>query len=147
MYEMLDSTAPLLPTEKPRYLMGVGTPDCLVEGIARGIDMFDCVYPTRVARNGTALTAKGRVVIRNAQYARDFEPIEEGCTCYACQNFSKAYIRHLFKAEEVLGLELLSIHNIHFLLRLVERAREAILEDRYPEFLKEFWTIYQDGKG
>ena len=147
MYEMLDHTAPLLPEDKPRYLMGVGTPDCLVEGVARGIDMFDCVYPTRVARNGTVLTRKGRLVIRNAAYARDFSPIEEGCTCYTCQNFSRAYVRHLFKAEEILGLELATIHNIHFLLRLMEGAREAILEDRFPEFQKEFWSFYEEGRG
>ncbi len=142
MYEVLEATTPLLPKHKPRYLMGVGTPDCLVEGVARGVDMFDCVYPTRVARNGTVLTHKGRLVVRNAEYARDFAPLEEGCTCYTCQNFSRAYLRHLFKAEEILGLELASIHNIHFLLRLMEEAREAIMEDRFPEFKKSFWEIY-----
>ena len=142
MYEVLEATTPLLPKHKPRYLMGVGTPDCLVEGVARGVDMFDCVYPTRVARNGTVLTHKGRLVVRNAEYARDFSPLEEGCTCYTCQNFSRAYLRHLFKAEEILGLELASIHNIHFLLRLMEEAREAIMEDRFPEFKKSFWELY-----
>lgn len=142
MYEVLEATTPLLPKHKPRYLMGVGTPDCLVEGVARGVDMFDCVYPTRVARNGTVLTHKGRLVVRNAEYARDFRPLEEGCTCYTCQNFTRAYLRHLFKAEEILGLELASIHNIHFLLRLMEEAREAILEDRFPEFKKSFWELY-----
>ena len=147
MYEVLDNTVQFLPQKKPRYLMGVGTPDCLVEGVARGIDMFDCVYPTRVARNGTVLTRKGRLVIRNASYAKDFSPIEEGCTCYTCQNFSRAYIRHLFKAGEVLGLELATIHNIHFLLRLMERAREAILNNSFREFRKEFWSFYEDGKG
>jgi len=147
MYEVLDNTVQFLPQKKPRYLMGVGTPDCLVEGVARGIDMFDCVYPTRVARNGTVLTRKGRLVIRNASYAKDFSPIEEGCTCYTCQNFSRAYIRHLFKAGEVLGLELATIHNIHFLLRLMERARGAILNNSFREFRKEFWSFYEDGKG
>ncbi len=142
MYEVLEATTPLLPKHKPRYLMGVGTPDCLVEGVARGVDMFDCVYPTRVARNGTVLTHKGRLVVRNAEHARDFAPLEEGCTCYTCQNFSRAYLRHLFKAEEILGLELASIHNIHFLLRLMEEAREAIMEDRFPEFKKSFWELY-----
>ena len=142
MYEVLEATTPLLPKHKPRYLMGVGTPDCLVEGVARGVDMFDCVYPTRVARNGTVLTHKGRLVVRNAEYARDFRPLEEGCTCYTCQNFTRAYLRHLFKAEEILGLELASIHNIHFLLRLMEEAREAIWEDRFPEFKKSFWELY-----
>ena len=142
MYEVLEATTPLLPKHKPRYLMGVGTPDCLVEGVARGVDMFDCVYPTRVARNGTVLTHKGRLVVRNAEHARDFAPLEEGCTCYTCQNFSRAYLRHLFKAEEILGLELASIHNIHFLLRLMEEAREAIMEDRFLEFKKSFWELY-----
>lgn len=147
MYEVLEATTPLLPDEKPRYLMGVGTPDCLVEGVARGVDMFDCVYPTRVARNGTVLTKHGRLVIRNAAYRADFSPIEEDCDCYTCRNFTRAYIRHLFKAEEILGLELATIHNIHFLLRLMEKAREAILNDSFPAFQKEFWSFYQDGKG
>ena len=142
MYEVLEATTPLLPKHKPRYLMGVGTPDCLVEGVARGVDMFDCVYPTRVARNGTVLTHKGRLVVRNAEYARDFAPLEEGCTCYTCQNFSRAYLRHLFKAEEILGLELASIHNIHFLLRLMEEARKAIMEDRLKKKKKSFWELY-----
>lgn len=136
MYEVLESTAPLLPRDKPRYLMGVGSPDCLVEGVVRGIDMFDCVLPTRVARNGTALTAQGKVVVRNASYAEDFEPIEPGCDCYACRNFSRAYVRHLIKAEEVLGLTLISIHNLRFLLRLMEQMRQAIKEDRSGDFAK-----------
>lgn len=137
MYEMLESTVPLMPSHKPRYLMGVGSPDCLVEGVIRGIDMFDCVLPTRVARNGTALTAQGKVVVRNATYGEDFDPIEPGCDCYACRNFSRAYVRHLIKAEEVLGLTLLSIHNLRFLLRLMEQMRQAIREDRSGDFAKE----------
>lgn len=137
MYELLESTTPLLPQHKPRYLMGVGSPDCLVEGVIRGIDMFDCVLPTRIARNGTALTAAGRVVVRNATYAEDFDPVEPGCDCYTCQNFSRAYVRHLIKAEEVLGLTLLSIHNLRFLLRLMEEMRQAIREDRSGDFAKE----------
>ncbi|KAF0197035.1 MAG: queuine tRNA-ribosyltransferase [Bacillota bacterium] len=137
MYEVLESTAPLLPPHKPRYLMGVGSPDCLVEGVIRGIDMFDCVLPTRIARNGTALTAQGKVVVRNASYAEDFEPIELGCDCYACRSFSRAYVRHLIKADEVLGLTLISIHNLRFLLRLMQDMRRAIREDRSGDFAKE----------
>ena len=136
MYEVLESTVPLLPKDKPRYLMGVGSADCLVEGVLRGIDMFDCVLPTRVARNGTALTGFGKVVVRNAVYGDDFNPIEPGCDCYACQNFSRAYIRHLIKADEVLGLTLISIHNLRFLLRLMQGLREAIAEDRSGDYAK-----------
>ncbi len=134
MYELLESTVPFMPQDKPRYLMGVGSADCLVEGVLRGIDMFDCVLPTRVARNGTALTANGKVVVRNATYAEDFAPIEAGCDCYACQHFSRAYVRHLIKAEEVLGLTLISIHNLRFLLRLMADMRQAIREDRSGDF-------------
>lgn len=137
MYEVLESTVPLMPRDKPRYLMGVGSPDCLVEGVLRGIDMFDCVLPTRVARNGTALTGFGKVVVRNASYSEDFEPIELGCDCYTCQNFSRAYIRHLIKADEVLGLTLVSIHNLRFLLRLMEGMREAIAADRSGDYAKD----------
>jgi queuine tRNA-ribosyltransferase len=137
MYEVLESTVPLMPKDKPRYLMGVGSADCLVEGVLRGIDMFDCVLPTRVARNGTALTANGKVVVRNATYAEDFAPIEAGCDCYTCQHFSRAYVRHLIKAEEVLGLTLISIHNLRFLLRLMADLRQAIKDDRSGDFARE----------
>jgi len=137
MYEILESTVPLLPIHKPRYLMGVGSPDALVEGVLRGIDMFDCVLPTRVARNGLALTSFGKVVVRNNPYAEDFAPLEEGCDCYTCQKFSRAYLRHLIKAEEVLGLVLVSIHNLRFLIRLMDRMRQAIREDRGLTFAKE----------
>lgn len=136
MYEVLEHSVPLMPVDKPRYLMGVGSADCLVEGVLRGIDMFDCVLPTRVARNGTALTATGKVVVRNATYAEDFEPIESGCDCYACQHFSRAYVRHLIKADEVLGLTLISIHNLRFLLRLMADMRQAIKEDRSGDFAR-----------
>ena len=136
MYEVLESTVPFMPADKPRYLMGVGSADCLVEGVLRGIDMFDCVLPTRVARNGTAMTANGKVVVRNATYAEDFAPIEEGCDCYTCQHFSRAYVRHLIKAEEVLGLTLISIHNLRFLLRLMADMRQAIREDRSGDFAR-----------
>lgn len=146
MYELLESTAPLLPQHKPRYLMGVGSPDCLVEGVIRGIDMFDCVLPTRVARNGTALTAQGKVVVRNATYAEDFEPIESGCDCYTCRSFSRAYVRHLIKADEVLGLTLISIHNLRFLLRLMQDMRQAIRDDRSGDFAKEVLAKLTENK-
>ena len=142
MYEMLEEMMPYMPAHKPRYLMGVGTPDCLIEGVLRGIDMFDCVLATRIARNGTALTSAGRLVVRNAQYARDFGPIDLECDCYACTHFSRAYVRHLIKAGEITGGRLLSIHNLRFLIRLMERVREAIAEDRFLDFRKEFYAKY-----
>ena len=142
MYEMLEELMPHMPVHKPRYLMGVGTPDCLIEGVLRGVDMFDCVLATRVARNGTILTGKGRLVVRNADCAHDFSPIEEGCDCYACRHFSRAYIRHLFKAEEMLGAQLASIHNLRFLVRLMEQVRQAIREDRLLDFRREFFENY-----
>lgn len=139
MYEMLDYTTPLMPKHKPRYLMGVGAPENLIEGVARGVDMFDCVLPTRIARNGTVFTKHGKLVIRNAEYAHDFRPMEEGCQCYACRNYSRAYIRHLIKTGEVLGIRLTTIHNIHFLTNLMKEMRQAILEDRMPEFREQFY--------
>ena len=142
MYEMLDVTVPHLAQEKPRYLMGVGTPDCFFEGVQRGIDMFDCVLQTRIARNGTALTSRGKIVVRNAEYARDFSPVDPECDCYTCRNFSRAYIRHLLKAGEILGGTLLSIHNIHFSVRLMRQIREAILEDRFLELKSDFFEKY-----
>ena len=142
MYGMLDAMMPYMPEHKPRYLMGVGSPDCLVEGVYRGIDMFDCVLATRVARNGTCVTDSGRLVIRNAQYAHDFGPIEEGCDCYACQNFSRAYIRHLLRAGEITGGRLVSIHNLRYLLHLMEQMREAIANDCFLDFRKEFYSKY-----
>ena len=142
MYEMLEEMMPYMPTGKPRYLMGVGTPDCLIEGVLRGIDMFDCVRATRIARNGTALTSAGRLVVRNAQYARDFGPIDPECDCYACTHFSRAYVRHLIKAGEITGGRLISIHNLRFLIRLMERIRQAIAEDRFLDFRKEFYAKY-----
>ena len=142
MYGMLEALMPHMPTTKPRYLMGVGSPDCLVEGVLRGVDMFDCVLATRIARNGTCFTRNGRLVIKNATYAHDFGPIEEGCDCYACQNFSRAYVRHLFKAGEITGARLASIHNLRFLLRLMEEVRQAIAEDRFGDFRKAFFDRY-----
>lgn len=146
MYDILDFLNPLLPKDQPRYLMGVGSPDCLVEGYARGIDMMDCVLPTRIARNGTAFTKKGKLVVKNAAYKEDFTPIEEDCDCYACRHHTKAYIRHLINAGEMLGAELLSIHNLHFLLKLAHDCREAILNDRFPEFKEEFLSHYDISK-
>lgn len=143
MYEMLDVTEEFLPAEKPRYLMGVGSPDCLVEGVIRGIDMFDCVLPTRIARNGTVLTRTGKLVVRNAEYARDFKPLDPGCECYACRNYSRAYIRHLIKAGEVLGIRLTTIHNLHFLQKLMQEIREAIRKGTMLEYRHDFFANYQ----
>ena len=142
MYEMLEKIEPHLPKNKPRYLMGVGTPDCFLEGILRGVDMFDCVLATRIARNGTCFTRNGRLVVRNATYARDFTPIEEGCDCYACQHFTRAYVRHLLKADEITGGRLASIHNLRFLIRMMEEIRQAILEDRFLDYRREFYEKY-----
>ena len=142
MYEMLDHTVKQLPENKPRYLMGVGTPDCLVEAVMHGIDMFDCVFPTRVARNGTAMTWDGRLVMKNSEHTHDKRPIEEGCDCYACRNYSRAYIRHLVRANEIFGLRLLSIHNLRFLQRFTAAMREAIIEERFGNFRREFLNNY-----
>ena len=142
MYDILEYTTPFLPEDKPRYLMGVGTPDYLIEAVLRGIDMCDCVLPTRIARNGTALTSYGKVVVRNATYERDWTPLDNECDCYTCKNFTRAYIRHLIKCDEILGARLLSIHNLRFLVRLMENVRKAIEEDRLTEFRKEFYGKY-----
>lgn len=144
MYDMLDITTPLLPENKPRYLMGVGSMDCLVEGVMRGVDMFDCVLPTRTARTGSFLTMKGKINIMNAKYADDLSPIDEECTCYTCQNYSRAYLRHLFKAKEILGARLATWHNIHALHDLMAKIRKAIEEDRFMEFRKEFFDNNRD---
>ena len=142
MYDMLEETVPLMPWDKPRYLMGVGTPDYLIEGAIRGIDMFDCVIPTRIGRNGTVLTRKGRLIVRDAKCARDFTPIEDECDCYVCKNYTRAYIRHLLKADEMFGLRLCSWHNLHFLLKLMEDVREAIRNDRLLDFRNEFFETF-----
>jgi len=144
MYEMLDTIRPFLPEKMPHYLMGVGSADCLVEGIARGIDMFDCVLPTRIARNGTAMTMRGDKTIRNAEFKDDLNPIEDGCDCYACKNFSRAYIRHLINTDEIFGGRLLSIHNIRLLHRLTEKIKEAIRADRLGDFRDEFIANYNE---
>ena len=139
MYEMLEAIMPYLPPEKPRYLMGVGSPDCLVEGVARGIDMFDCVLQTRVARNAQELTHEGKLTLRNAEYARDTRVIDEQCDCYACRGgFSRAYIRHLFKAGEILAGRLTSWHNLRYSIALMEQIKQAIWEDRLLDFRDEF---------
>jgi len=145
MCEILDHTVPLLPEEKPRYLMGVGSPDYLVEGVARGVDMFDCVLPTRIARNGAVLTRRGKLVVRNAEYARDFTPLDPDCDCYTCRHYSRAYIRHLIKAGEVLGIRLTTIHNLRFVLRLMEEIREAIKRRNILEYRDKFLKSYQEG--
>lgn len=142
MYEVLDYTTPLMPANKPRYLMGVGSPDALIEGAIRGIDMFDCVLPTRIARNGTCMTSEGRLVIRNAKHATDFGPLDPKCSCYTCTNYSRAYIRHLIKADETFGIRLTTIHNLHFLLQLMRDVREAIKEDRLLDFRDNFFASY-----
>ncbi|MBE5777433.1 MAG: tRNA guanosine(34) transglycosylase Tgt [Clostridiales bacterium] len=142
MYDMLEKIEPFMPKNKPRYLMGVGTPDCLIEGVIRGVDMFDCVLATRIARNGTVFTKNGRLVIRNQTSAEEFFPIEEDCDCYACQNHTRAYIRHLLKAGEITGARLCSIHNLRFLLRMMEEIREAIRNDRLLDYRREFYERY-----
>ena len=132
----------MMPENKPRYLMGVGTPDYLIEAALAGIDMCDCVLPTRIARNGTALTSHGKVVVRNATYEHDYGPLDPECNCYACRNYTRAYIRHLVKCKEILGIRLLSIHNINFLTNLMERVRIEIENDNLLEFSKEFYKKY-----
>ena len=140
--DILRFTTPLMPENKPRYLMGVGTPDYLIESALAGIDMCDCVLPTRIARNGTALTSRGKLVVRNATYERDWRPLDEECDCYACKNYTRAYIRHLVKAKEILGVRLLSIHNLKFLTNLMEKVRIEIERDNLLNFKEEFYKKY-----
>lgn len=140
--EILQYTAPLMPKDKPRYLMGVGTPDYLIEAAIAGIDMCDCVLPTRIARHGTALTSHGKLVVRNATYEHDFTPLDLECDCYACKNYTRAYIRHLVKANEILGIRLLSIHNIKFLTNLMDKVRIEIENDNLGSFRDEFYRKY-----
>ena len=142
MIDILNFTTPLLPEDKPRYNMGVGTPDYLLESFEAGIDMADCVLPTRIARNGTALTSKGRVVVKNATYKEDFSPLDSECDCYTCSNHSRAYLRHLINAKEILGARLLSYHNLYFLLKMCENVRDAIMNDSFLDFKKEFYEKY-----
>jgi queuine tRNA-ribosyltransferase len=140
MYEILDMCVDLLPENKPRYLMGVGSPDAIFEAVERGVDMFDCVLPTREARHGSVMTSVGDVNIKNAKYEHDFGPLDPNCDCYTCRNYSRAYLRHLFKAGEILSHTLLSIHNLRFLLKLTEDIRAAIEEDRFVEFKESFYN-------
>ncbi|MDY5853059.1 MAG: tRNA guanosine(34) transglycosylase Tgt [Bacilli bacterium] len=147
MFEMVSYSVPYLPEDKPRYLMGVGSIDYILEGIAMGVDMFDCVLPTRIARHGALMTSKGRVNIRDAKYEYDFSPLDEECDCYTCKNYTKAYLRHLYKCDETLGKRLLSIHNIRFLIHMMEEARTAIKEDRFGDFKDEFIKKYGDKRG
>ena len=140
--KMLKFTTPLMPDNKPRYLMGVGTPDYLIEAALAGIDMCDCVLPTRIARHGTAMTSHGKVVVRNATYERDFSPLDAECDCYTCKNYTKAYIRHLINTKEILGVRLLSIHNLRFLTKLMERVRIEIENDNLLNFRDEFYKNY-----
>ena len=142
MCEILEHTTQFLPHDKPRYLMGVGTPDYLIEAVLRGIDMCDCVLPTRIARNGTALTWNGKVVVRNNTYEEDFDSLDPNCDCYTCKNYSLAYMRHLIKSNEILGVRLLSIHNLYFLTKLMERVRIEIENDNLMNFKKEFYRQY-----
>ncbi len=147
MHEMLEQTTPLLPADRPRYLMGVGAPDDLFEGVMRGVDMFDCVLPTRIARNGTVFTSSGRLVVRNAKYAQDFRPLDEECGCHVCRHYSRAYIRHLLKAEETFGIRLTSYHNVAFLINLMRRIRRAIEEGTLPQLRRDFYERTGTSRG
>lgn len=147
MFKMVRDTVPYLPKDKPRYLMGVGSIDYILEGIAMGVDMFDCVLPTRIARHGALMTSKGRVNIRDQKYEEDFTPLDDECECYTCRNYTKAYLRHLYKCDEAFGKRLLSIHNIRFLIHLMEEARKAIQEDRFGDFKDEVLKKFGDKRG
>ncbi|WP_347105823.1 tRNA guanosine(34) transglycosylase Tgt [Streptococcus salivarius] len=142
MNAVLDFTVPLLPENKPRYLMGVGAPDSLIDGVIRGVDMYDCVLPTRIARNGTCMTSQGRLVVKNAKYAEDFSPIDPECDCYTCKNYTRAYVRHLLKADETFGIRLTSYHNLYFLVNLMAKVRQAIIDDNLLEFRQDFIEKY-----
>ena len=142
MYNVLEYLNPILPSDKPRYLMGVGSPDALIIGSILGVDMFDCVLPTRIARNGTVMTSTGRKNLKNAAFKRDFTPIDEHCDCYACKNYTRAYVHHLIRSSETFGIRLTSIHNTRFLLKLMEDVRTAIKEDRLLDFKDEFFARY-----
>lgn len=143
MYDVLDFLNPRMPTDVPRYLMGVGSPDCLIEGTLRGVDMFDCVLATRIARNGTAMTSHGKVVVRNGRYKEDFTPLDEECDCYCCKNYTKAYLRHLINTGEILGAMLLSLHNITFLHKLMKGLRASILGGYVRDYVREFYLKYE----
>ena len=143
MYKMIEDGIRYLPEDKPRYLMGVGEPIDILEGVERGIDMFDCVLPTRLARHGHAFTRDGKINLKNAKYKEDFTPVDNNCDCYACKHYTKAYIRHLIVANETLGQSLLSIHNLRFLIKLTEEIRTSIKEDKFKEYKEEFISKYK----
>lgn len=142
MNEMLDNTIQFLPEDKPRYNMGIGSPNYIFESVERGIDMMDCVLPTRIARNGTVFTSEGRLVIKNARYKEDFSPLDHNCNCYTCKNYTRAYIRHLFNVDEILGLRLATIHNLYFLIELMEKIRESIKNDNFKSLKDDFYRKY-----
>ncbi len=144
MYEVLDYAVDYLPKDKPRYVMGVGTPDHLFEGVERGVDMFDCVLPTRLARNGAAMTSQGRIAIKNSRYERDFTSLDPECDCYTCRNYSRAYLRYLYKSNEILSSMLLSEHNLYFLVHTMQNIRQALEDDRFTEYKREFYNKYED---
>ena len=145
IYQAVDWCAPYMPQDKPRYLMGVGTPEDIWYCVEKGIDMFDCVFPTRIARNGTAYSSEGLVKIRNAEYREDFRPLDPGCGCYACRTFTRAYIRHLFNVHEILGMRLTTLHNIHFMIKLMDKIRSSILENSYEREKENFFSRYKTG--
>ncbi len=145
-YEVITLTIPLLPEDRPRYLMGVGAPEDLIEGVASGADLFDCVMPTRHARNGSLFTSEGEIVIKNAQYTRDESPIDPRCQCYTCKNYSRAYLRHIYVAKEILALRLNTIHNLFYYFQLMRNLRKAITEGKLIEFRKEFYSVYECAK-
>ena len=144
---ILDATIDLLPENKPRYLMGVGSPGAILDAVERGVDMFDCVLPTRIARHGTAMTSHGRVILKNKSFEKDFSPLDDKCDCYCCKNYTKAYLHHLFKADEILGYRLVSMHNIRFLNNLVSEIRESIKNDTFMELKKRVYEDYGIEKG
>ncbi len=146
MWDMVEAGMPGMPDHAPRYLMGVGTPEDLIEGVRRGVDMFDCVMPTRNARKGSVFTRSGRLVVKNALYARDPRPLDPGCTCYACSHYSRAYIRHLFQTGEILAQELASLHSLHLYLTLMQSIREAIAEQRFAAWAKDWLTRFRSGE-
>lgn len=146
MYHIAEVTVPFLPEDKPRYMMGVGLPDDIIGAVACGIDMFDCVAPTRYGRNGTAFTSQGKVVVRNGAYSEDFTTLDPECNCYTCKNFTKAYLRHLFNTSEMLGLRLVSFHNVYFYLEMMRQIRTAISENRFFEYKEEFLKKYYSNK-
>jgi len=143
IYQAVDWCAPLLPEDRPRYLMGVGTPEDLWYAVEKGIDMFDCVFPTRIARNGGVYTKEGQLSIRNGEYKEDMRPIDTDCPCYACKNFTRAYIRHLFNVHEILGMRLTTLHNIYFMIRLMDKIRSSILNDEYEKQKDDFFRFYK----